>query len=132
MCWKPDWMFCGPCAIGDLPWKSEVLLQGRGHSREKKATGLEKAWPEARRASRRPVCCVSIYLLCSPPSRLKPGSCHTLWALKKPAVLTSKTSCWGSWPLRKKGEDPRSTTFPGLREQKGCSEMLSGSAEMLT
>lgn len=23
------WLFGGPCAIGNLPWKSEVLLQGR-------------------------------------------------------------------------------------------------------
>lgn len=39
-------MFCGPCAIGDLPGKLEVLVQETGHSREKTGAGLQKAWLE--------------------------------------------------------------------------------------
>lgn len=30
MCWKPGWMSGDPCAGGNLPWKLEVLSQGRG------------------------------------------------------------------------------------------------------
>lgn len=54
--WKPDWVFCGPCEIGDLPWKSEVLSQGRRDSRNQKGAGLKVLRVRQDQQPRRPPC----------------------------------------------------------------------------
>lgn len=116
----PDWVSCGSCAGGDLPWKLEVLLQGRG-SRGKNAAGPKKALPEARLAAH------ETSLLC--PSFLHLHRTLTLGSVYAPYPLgfrktccTVKTSWWDSWTLRGKGEKPLSTLFLGLGGTKGLSQ----------
>lgn len=51
---------------------------------------------------------------------------------KNPLYLQVRQAAGALGLSERKGQTPEVPTFPGLREQKGCSEMLSGSAEMLT
>ena len=74
----PDWVFCDSGAGGDLPWRSEVLLQGRalwGNEGRK----AQKALPEARLPPTRPPCSVLPLSLCFAPSPWVLSVFHAHW-----------------------------------------------------
>lgn len=95
MCWKPDCVFCGPCASGDLFWKFEVLLWGGGTPGKERGGAQESLAREADLAAQ------ETSLLSSPHASaftliLPPTFCsqpwvlsilHTHWVLKEAVVL---------------------------------------------
>lgn len=107
-----------PGAGGDLPWRSEVLSQGRalwGNEGRKAQESLAGGQTAAHQTSLlfpsfvSLLCTLTLGPVCVP---------RPLGFLK--TCCTIKTSWWGSWTLRGKGGRPLGTVFPGLRGRKGC------------
>lgn len=131
MCWKPDWMFCSPCTVGDLPWQSEVSLPGGGCRREpgvlKEASPERPGW-----LSRRPPCFpflthLLLTLILQPTCVLNPGFClHSVpTGSSGPAVLLRQAGGIPRHP-EKKGKSPK-VPYSLASESK-----RTVSAEMLT
>lgn len=114
----PDWVFCDSGAGGDLPWRSEVLSQGRalwGNGGRKAQESLAGGQTAAHQTSL--LCPSFVSLLCT--LTLGPVCVPRPLGFLK-TCCTIKTSWWGSWTLRGKGGRPLGTVFPGLRGRKGC------------
>ena len=96
MCWKPGWMSGDPCAGGNLPWKLEVLSQGRGLQGREWArlekTSRERGLPGAARETSPSflsscVCSHPGRWVLAPPQTAPNGEAYITWTFAR------KNSC---------------------------------------
>lgn len=118
----PHWVFCDLGAGGDLPWKSEVLSQGRGLGGMKGARP-RKALPEARLPPTSPPCSVLPSSLCFASSPRVLSVCHAHWVFWKPVVLLRQA---GGIPghSEEKGEGPSVPSSLASEDERAVSAVM--------